>query len=216
VLGIVRGDLEVAATYCAVWPGRLRRIVGILAVAAGIMLVSSAPEVKAQDVHYVPVINFVNANVRGWISDPVIVQTLKAQNAANAHLGMPEIAAMDAEWRDEINRTNRQMIDRVLATPLSGFLKEKEDEAQGAITELFVMDARGLNAGQSGITSDYWQGDEEKFIKSFAAGPAAVFVDAARKDESTQMLQSQVSMTIVDEQNKPIGAITVGINLDQL
>jgi hypothetical protein len=30
------------------------------------------------------------------------------------------------------------------------------------------------------------------------------------------MLQSQVSMTIVDEHNRPIGAITVGVNLEQL
>jgi hypothetical protein len=43
-----------------------------------------------------------------------------------------------------------------------------------------------------------------------------VFVDGARKDEPTQMLQSQVSMTIVDENDKPIGAITIGVNLDQL
>jgi len=78
------------------------------------------------------------------------------------------------------------------------------------------MDAKGLNAGQSGVTSDYWQGDEEKFRRSFGAGPHGIFVDIARKDESTQVLQSQVSITIVDEAQRPIGAITVGINLDQL
>jgi sensor histidine kinase regulating citrate/malate metabolism len=30
------------------------------------------------------------------------------------------------------------------------------------------------------------------------------------------MLQSQASMTIVDAAGKPIGAITIGINLDEL
>jgi hypothetical protein len=45
---------------------------------------------------------------------------------------------------------------------------------------------------------------------------AAIFVDEAEKDESTQMLQSQVSMTIADETGAPIGAITVGINLNAL
>ena len=78
------------------------------------------------------------------------------------------------------------------------------------------MDAKGLNVGQSDVTSDYWQGDEAKFQKSFGAGAGAVFVDEAEKDESTQMLQSQASMTIVDETGAPIGAITVGINLDKL
>jgi hypothetical protein len=78
------------------------------------------------------------------------------------------------------------------------------------------MDARGMNAGQSDVTSDFWQGDEDKFTKTFAAGTTSIFVDEARKDDSTQMFQSQASMTILDESGKPIGAITIGINLDQL
>jgi hypothetical protein len=170
----------------------------------------------SQDGHVAPVMSFIDAQVRSWISDPLIVATLKVQNARNSHLSERELRALDAEWRVEINRPSRPLIDQVLQSPLSNFLRKKEDEAYGAITEVFVMDARGLNAGQSGITSDYWQGDEEKFVKSFEKGPAAVFVDQARKDDSTQMLQSQVSITIVDEHDHPIGAVTVGVNLDEL
>lgn len=187
---------------------------GCVMAAAG-MLVSSV-QVRSQDIHVAPVLAFFNANIRGWVSDPIIIQAIKAQNAINAHLTGTEIDTLDQEWRREVNLPNRPMIERVLATPLSAFLKHKEDEASGSITEVFVMDDRGLNVGQSSVTSDYWQGDEDKFQKSFDKGPSAVFVDDARKDESTQMLQSQVSMTIVDENGKPIGAITVGINLDQL
>jgi hypothetical protein len=199
-----------------VWRDTLRRAASVCVAASALALAPAALQVQAQDVHYVPVLNFINASVRGWISDPIIIKTLKAQNAANNALTVSQIEAMDTEWRNEINSPSRPMIDRMLATPLSGFLKEKEDQASGSITEVFVMDAKGLNAGQSGVTSDYWQGDEDKFVKSFKAGPTAVFVDDARKDESTQMLQSQVSLTIVDENNKPIGAITVGVNLEQL
>ena len=104
----------------------------------------------------------------------------------------------------------------VLNKPISAFLKAKQEASDGTITEIFVMDDKGLNVGQSATTSDYWQGDEAKFQKSFGAGAGAVFVDDAEKDESTQMLQSQASMTISDESGKPIGAITIGINLDKL
>lgn len=204
------------ATPSAAWPGQFCRVAGLCCAAAAMVLVFEGAPLRAQDIYIVPVVNFINSDVRSWLSEPIIIETLKAQNAANAGLGMPEIKAMDNEWRDEINKPSHPLIDRVLATPLSGFLKKKENEAAGAITEVFVMDARGLNAGQSGLTSDYWQGDEEKFVRSFKVGAAAMFVDDARKDESTQMLQSQVSITIVDENNKPIGAITVGVNLDQL
>lgn len=203
------------APHRSVWPGMLRRA-SIRSSAIAILLVSAVDLVEAEGIHVAPVISFINANVRSWISDPVIVHALKAQNAANNHLTKTDIEALDLEWVNETNRSARPMIDKAMATPLSHFLKEKEEEASGAITEVIVMDAKGLNAGQSSVTSDYWQGDEDKFTKSFEKGPGAVFVDAARKDESTQMLQSQVSMTIVDENDRPIGAITIGVNLDQL
>jgi len=79
------------------------------------------------------------------------------------------------------------------------------------------MDAKGLNVGQSDPTSDYWQGDEAKWQKTFSAGADAVFVDEVEQDESTQQLQSQASFTISDpETGEPIGAATAGINLEML
>lgn len=194
---------------------RVRRMLGICAAAAAICL--SAPAAVCagvSDIYVAPVLKFIDDNVTGWIHDPVIISALKEQNLKNRTLTQPQIDTLDREWVRETNSAHRPMIDSAMATPLSRFLKQKEEEAMGAITEIIVMDAFGLNAGQSSVTSDYWQGDEDKFIKSYGAGPMAVFVDSAR--EATQMLQSQVSMTIVDEDGKPIGAITIGVNLDQL
>lgn len=193
-----------------------RRALGLCAAAAMIGFSGPAAVAGVTGIYVAPVLKFIDGNVKGWIHDPLIIRALKEQNLENQKLTRSQIDALDREWMSETNSARRPMIDKAMATPLSRFLKEKEDEATGAITEVIVMDARGLNAGQSGITSDYWQGDEDKFIKSYESGPSAVFVDSARKDESTQMLQSQVSMTIVDENNKPIGAITIGVNLEQL
>ncbi|MGV3552853.1 hypothetical protein [Rhizobium sp.] len=170
----------------------------------------------AEEPHVAPVRDYFISSVQPWLSDPVIVQAVIAQNGMNAALDQAAIAALDQKWRAEIEAENHPMVDEVLANRLSTFLRSKQDESGGTITEVFVTDAKGLNVGQSDVTSDYWQGDEEKFTKTFGAGPGAIFVDVAEKDESTQMLQSQVSMTIVDEDGKPIGTITVGVNLDQL
>lgn len=184
----------------------------------GIALMSLfvAAPVFAEEAHVAPVTEYINANVKPWLSDPVIVEAIKAQNAANAALDQAGIDALDQKWRAEVEADSHPMIDGVLANAVSAFLKGKQEASGGTITEAFVTDAKGLNVGQSDVTSDYWQGDEDKFTKSFGAGPGALFVDAAEKDESTQMLQSQASMTIVDEAGKPIGAITIGVNLDQL
>ena len=85
------------------------------------------------------------------------------------------------------------------------------------VTEIFVMDNKGLNVGQSDVTSDYWQGDEAKWQKTFLAGADAVFIDAVEFDESTQTFQSQLSLPVVDPQSGDvIGAVTIGVNVDTL
>lgn len=171
----------------------------------------------AQQEHVGPVTDYVNANVIPWLSDPVIIEAVLAQNARNAGLAQGDIDALDKQWRAETEAASKPLIDATLGNDLSKFLAQKREASGGLITEAFVMDAKGLNVGQSDVTSDYWQGDEAKWQKSFGAGPGAIFVDEVEKDESTQSLQSQVSIAISDPATKQvIGAITLGIDVDGL
>lgn len=170
----------------------------------------------AQEAHVAPVTAYVQENVVPWLSDPTVIAAIKAQNGMHASLTATDIDALDKKWRAEVEASDRPMISEVLGNRLSKLLQEKQADSSGTISELFVMDNKGLNVGQSDVTSDYWQGDEAKFQKSFGAGKDAIFVDEVEKDESSQALQSQASLTISDETGVPIGAITVGINLDAL
>ena len=186
-------------------------------IAATALVALTAFSAAAQDAHVAPVTDYIETNVKPWLSDPVLVDAVKAQNAQNANLAQADIDALDKKWRAETEGSSKEMIDGVLGNALSQFLKAKQQEAGGLITEVFVMDNKGLNVGQSDVTSDYWQGDEEKWSKTYGAGPDAIFIDGAEKDESTQMLQSQGSIAIKDPASgEAIGAITVGINLDAL
>jgi hypothetical protein len=167
--------------------------------------------------HIPAVTDYANANIKTWASDGAVIAAIKAQNAANAGLAQADIDALDQKWRAGVDGGDTSLIDGVLSNSLSEFLRDKQMGSNGVITEIFVTDDKGLNVGQSDVTSDYWQGDEAKWQKTFGTGDAAaIFVDEAEKDESTQMLQSQVSMTIADESGAPIGAITIGINLNAL
>ena len=186
-------------------------------IAATALVALTALSATAQDAHVAPVTDYIETNVKPWLSDPVLVDAVKAQNAQNANLAQADIDALDKKWRAETEGSSKEMIDGVLGNALSQFLKAKQQEAGGLITEVFVMDNKGLNVGQSDVTSDYWQGDEDKWSKTYGAGPDAIFIDGAEKDESTQMLQSQGSIAIKDPASgEAIGAITVGINLDAL
>ena len=109
------------------------------------------------------------------------------------------------------------LIQKVMSTELSAFLADLKAKHPDAITEIFVMDNNGLNVGQSDVTSDYMQGDEGKWQKTYQVGPDAVFIDEVEFDESAEAFQSQVSATVVDpETGKPIGAITIGLNVENL
>jgi hypothetical protein len=185
------------------------------ALAAALLFLGPA---RAQhDVRTTAVAEFVDSSVLPWLEEPAIVNAIIAQNALHAGLSQAGIDDLDARWRAELSRAQRPMIEAQLSNPLSLYLKGRQRAAEGLITEIFVMDNRGLNVGQSDITSDYWQGDEAKWQKSFGAGPGALHIEEAGRDESTQLMQSQASLPIKDPQTgKVIGAITVGVNLDAL
>lgn len=81
--------------------------------------------------------------------------------------------------------------------------------------EIFVMDNQGANVAMTDKTSDYWQGDEAKFKKSFNDGAGAVFVDDVEFDDSAQAYLVQVSVPVKDG-DKVIGAITFGIDVEKV
>ncbi len=154
-------------------------------------------------------------DIKAWASTAEIVAAVKAQNAENAKLSQADIDKLDKAWRAETKSDHQPMIKAILSKPVSGFLKAKKESSAGNYSEIFVMDNKGLNVGQSDVTSDYWQGDESKWKKSYGAGAQAVFVDDVEFDESSQTYQSQVSVSIVDPAtNQVIGAVTVGVNVE--
>ncbi len=148
--------------------------------------------------------------------DPAVIEAIKARNAAEAPPAA-EIDRLDKEWRDQVGAASAPLVAEIAGNPASARLAQARDESQGLITEIFAMDAVGLNVALSDPTSDYWQGDEAKWRETFGAGAGAIHLSEVELDESTQTFQSQVSMTVADPATgKPIGAITFGVNVEYL
>ncbi len=161
--------------------------------------------------------NYLADNIMGWAHDPAIVQAVMDQNARNGGLTQADIDALDLSWRAEVGSSNAPTIEPVLSNPSSEFLRAQVDQAGGTITEVFIMDLHGLNVAASDTTSDYWQGDEDKYSQTYLVGAGAVHISDVEFDESSQSYQAQVSITLVDpDTNSPIGAMTVGLNADEL
>ena len=83
-----------------------------------------------------------------------------------------------------------------MSNSASQFLKGFKTAANGPIVEIFIMDNRGVNVAQTDPTSDFMQGEEDKWQRSFGAGPWMTFVDKPEELEDGKRTV-QVSTTLV-------------------
>ena len=158
-----------------------------------------------------------DARISEMLADPMVVAAIRRQNETSIGLSEAEILSLDNTWRAELNQTSAPMIDDLLTRELSVSLRRLQDDSAGLFTEIFVMDAAGLNVASTGRTSDLWQGDEAKWQKTYLEGPGARHISEIEFDESTQSYQAQLSVAITDpETGKAIGAATFGVNVDAL
>lgn len=157
---------------------------------------------------------FVTDEVKAWFSDPTVVAMVQEANLGNAALTSGDIDALEARWQAEVG-TNGELVAAITDNAASVYLRERIMASGGKVTELIVMDARGLNVAVSEPTSDYWQGDEAKYRQTYLVGPAGLHVSEVELDMSTQIYQAQVSFALTEPTTgQPIGAVTVGLNAE--
>ena len=174
-------------------------------------LLLGAPGLQAEGSQ--PIQTFAEQSIAEWTALPVLLDAVRTQNQTTAALTEAQILDLDREWRAEVGQTVMPTISEFLAKPLSVFLAEQVASSDGQLVEVFVMDSRGLNVAASDVTSDYWQGDEDKFRLTYGLGAGKTLVSPPEYDDSTHTLIGQVSQTITDpDTGQPIGAITLGMN----
>lgn len=161
--------------------------------------------------------SYLEADVQPWANSEQIVAAINAQNATTSGYDQAMIDAMDLRWRAEVGGSDTPTITPVLTGAAADFLRGQVESSGGRITEIFIMDAQGLNVAASAITSDYWQGDEAKHAETYGRGADAVHLGEIEFDESTQTYQGQISLTIVDPATgQAIGAMTIGVDAEAL
>lgn len=161
--------------------------------------------------------SYFDAHLATWADDPVLVAAVRDRNAVTAGFDQATIDAMDLAWRAEVGAGSTPTIDPVLSHAAADVLRERVAASGGAITEVIVMDGRGLNAAISHVTSDMWQGDEAKYQQTYARGPGALHFSEIERDESSGRYQAQISFTLVDPASgEPVGAVTVGVDAEAL
>lgn len=90
-----------------------------------------------------------------------IVQAVKNQNRKKVPLS--EIKKIDKQW---IAGKADTLANLLRTNEVGQYLKRKVENSR-IYTEAFLCDNQGAIVGEFPKTSDYWQGDEDKFIQSF-------------------------------------------------
>jgi hypothetical protein len=140
-------------------------------------------------------------------ADPEVLKAVREKNASRE--SMDEILRKDKEWAENTEHPLRKAQSRgACARRLQELTRD-----DALIVEVILMDARGANVCVSRETSDYWQGDEAKFQRTFGADKE-LFVDEPALDVSTGVYAIQLSMLVRDGGAK-IGALTLSLRVRQ-
>jgi hypothetical protein len=154
------------------------------------------------------VVDYANSKLVDIGSDPVLVKAVKNENAAGKTL--EQIKKQDENWKGTAGIAD--YMQAMLDNDCSKHLRKMQDSTS-FYSEIFVMDNQGANVCMTDKTSDYWQGDEDKFTESYKDGKGAVHIGSVKFDDSTQAYLVQVSVPLKDG-DTVVGAVTIGVNVD--
>jgi hypothetical protein len=179
-------------------------------IAAFAALAHVAPAGASQDAYTA----FIAEYAATLAKNAQVQSAIRVSNTANQSIDEATILDQDAEWRREIGTKNTAEIDRIMNLPASDELRKMVKDSGGKIVEVILMDNHGLNAAISNVTSDYWQGDEDKFQQTYGKGAGSVHVGEVEFDESAQAYVVQVSFVVTDAAGLPVGAATFSLNAE--
>jgi len=154
-------------------------------------------------------------NIEIWVQDYKLIAAVKKQNSSG--LSLSTIKQRDLDWRaaKKTKSGYPAFMKATLNSDLSKWFKNKNRANKGRYPEIFLCDNQGANVSLNRYTSDYWQGDEAKWQKSFLGGKGGVFYGDPEYDQSTKSMLVQVSVPVKEGDNT-IGVIIVGVKFSKL
>jgi len=173
-------------------------LVLLTVLAAGTLLAQGAASVKQMAYARVRLAEQIAA-------DPELRKAVAAKNAEGE--SQQTIEARDRDWTQNPAEPRRKALP---GSRCAARLRELI-ASDPLVTEAIVMDAHGANVCVSRETSDYWQGDEDKWKKPFLEGRPA-FVDEPAFDASSATYAVQLSVPVSDA-GKRIGALTLTLKV---
>ena len=161
------------------------------------------PDLRAEVEARIPI-------VQAWAADPIVVESVRE---ANRHLRSErDIARIDEAW--VATRGVDDFMRAIIDHPAAQRLRELRG-AHPELQEVFVTDRLGANVASTNKTSDFYQGDEDKFREAFAGGEGSVHIGDLTRDESIQSYAIPIGVPVLDE-GVAIGVLVVTVNVEKV
>ncbi|MAF32271.1 MAG: hypothetical protein CMF60_08710 [Magnetococcales bacterium] len=181
------------------------------------ILMAHTPDAMAWEPDVNKLINSsFHSKIKNFLQNDIVTASVENQNAEHANLDNEDILALDKDWRAETKATNQPFVSSLLNRPLSAYLTRIQAHENGLFSEIFIMDNKGLNVGQSAMSSDYWQGDEAKWQKTYSKEAGAIFVDEPEFNSGKKVWLAQYNVAVTNGKGQNIGAATFEVNLNEL
>lgn len=143
--------------------------------------------------------------LKRYASDPLVLKAVKTANAQPESLD--EIHRRDRAWCEG---TDSDFVEKTLDSSASRFLRRKVKSNKLLYTEAFLCDQQGRTVGAYPRTSDYFQGDEDKFVKCYDEGKGNTVTGPLEFDKSTQTHSVQISIPVM-QTGECIGVLIMGL-----
>jgi hypothetical protein len=152
--------------------------------------------------------------IKSIAAKPEVIEAVKASNARQ--LSKDQVIALDEKWIKLKGRLPEA--DQIKNSKVSALLTS-EMNRQSYFKEAILTGNQGETVAMNIVTTDYWQGDEEKFTAIFDTNLPSRKPDShisrARWDDSTKAMIAQVSVPVYDG-DYMIGTLTVGVDLKRV
>jgi hypothetical protein len=159
--------------------------------------------------------HFADSAAATIVADPELLSAVRSQNARLSAQSQAEIDAIDRLWIEERRNPDGPLTSAMLREPASARLSALLAKSHGALTHAILMDEKGRNVAIAAPTTDFWQGDEAKFLDTAARASTEIDRGLVERRHDGRGAACWLSRTIFDG-GKAIGALAVEASLDRV
>jgi hypothetical protein len=145
------------------------------------------------------------------LAGPGVIESIRESNRRNQGIAMPQIQKLNEHWRASGEFDG--LVNEVATGEISRLLMEFQDSHEG-YSEIFITDATGLIVALTNKTNDYYQADQEWWIKTYNGAQGTLSHGDLEVDQRAMSEAIAIYLPIADpETMTSIGVMKVLIDV---